>query len=480
MAALSAILVAVSVAYVGPSHADDTYIYMRYVGNLLGGNGLSFNPGEQSQGMTSVAWALMMITPAALFGNTLAVWKAASWFCYGLLCWAVSHAILSRARQLLPACLIVVAILVEPHLLRWSGSGMENALAGLAIVALIVAWRAVLRDGASGAAMGPLLALAPLARPELALLAGLIVLEWASLARSRGQWAGLVRAIAVAAVLVTLTSGAMFAMTGYWLPQSAAAKAIASVQLAPTYALERTSEILVTGAGVFVLAGLWLLRSPQARPMVRPGLLFMALVWFYLAWQNHLVTTRYSVSLNFPLMVCVGLAVIDLGRARLAVVLPAFAVQTAVAIGVLAYTFPGTRTAEGEDIRRFAGQIRALTEPGARIALSEIGAFGFFADRYIIDTIGLVDPATVDWLKVHGPPRNDEQMEQLLEHRHATHFIDTSTASIASGWVEGKKFKFVPLADGIVYRNNAVGWGGGLWRFYRLDPLPGTAVAGTE
>lgn len=465
--AVSAVLLASSIAYVGPSHADDTFIYMRYVDNLLRGDGLSFNPHEKSHGMTSVAWTLLMVVPSALFGNTLAVWKGVSWICYGVLCVWTCWSILGRARHLAPAVLIALAILVEPHLFRWSGSGMENALAGISILAVLLTWRSVFLERGSGAAMGPLLGVLPFVRPELALLGALLTLEWGILARARGEWAGLIRAMAVAAVLAALIAGAMFLATGYWVPQTAAAKAIASVQnQTPWYALERTALIVVTGAGVLVPAGLWLLGFPRVRPLVRPALLFMVLVSSYLAWQNHLVSTRYSVSLNFPLMVAAGLALLEVGRARMAVVLPAFAVQLAMAIGVLTYTFPGTRTAEGDDIRAFAEQVKTVTDASARIAISEVGAFGFFADRYLIDLYGLIDPRTVDWLRVHGRVSELTALEGLLEYRQATHFVD---ASANAAPIQGTRLKFVPLTEGVIRRNNAVAWNGGLWRLYRIE-----------
>jgi arabinofuranosyltransferase len=475
--AISAVLVAASIVYVGPSHADDTFIYMRYVDNFLRGNGLSFNPREPSHGMTSVVLTLLMIPPSALFGNTLAVWKGVSWFCYGVLCLWASWSILSRARHLVPAVLLVVAVLVEAHLFRWSGSGMDNALAALAILAILLAWRAVLLERGGGAAMGPLLGVLPFVRPELALLGGLLVLEWTSLARARSEWRGFIRAIAVAAAVAVVMAGAMFLTTGFLLPQTAEAKAIAWVQgSTPWYALERTTLLLATGAGVFVPAALGLLRFPQVRPLIRPALVFMAAVSLYLAWRNHLVTTRYSVSLNFPVMVCVGVALVDLGRARLAVVLPAFVAQAAIVIAVLIYAFPGTRTSEGEDIRRFAEQVKAVTDQGARIAISEVGAFGFFADRYVIDTSGLIDPQTVAWLRVHGQVTNFTQMEQLLEFRGATHFVDAAASSMP---IVGNKLRLVPLIEGPVRRNNVTAWNGVVWRLYRIEaPEPWLPLRG--
>lgn len=56
--------------------------------------------------------------------------------------------------------------------------------------------------------------------------------------------------------------------------------------------------------------------------------------------------------------------------------------------------FPFTHHSEEPDIRRFASTVKAVPPADARIVLSEIGAFGFHVDRYVIDTLGLVDRET--------------------------------------------------------------------------------------
>ena len=43
---------------------DDTFIYYRYVNNVLAGNGPVFNPGEYTEGYTSPLW-LIVLTIAA-------------------------------------------------------------------------------------------------------------------------------------------------------------------------------------------------------------------------------------------------------------------------------------------------------------------------------------------------------------------------------------------------------------------------------
>jgi len=56
---LSLFAILVSYFYCGPSHGDDTFIYMEYVDNALSGNGFVFNEGEKSYGVTSPLWTFL-------------------------------------------------------------------------------------------------------------------------------------------------------------------------------------------------------------------------------------------------------------------------------------------------------------------------------------------------------------------------------------------------------------------------------------
>ena len=64
--------------YGGSAAGDDTFIYLRYVGNALAGDGYTFNVGERSFGVTSPLWTWSMTLVAAAFGNALEVYRLAS------------------------------------------------------------------------------------------------------------------------------------------------------------------------------------------------------------------------------------------------------------------------------------------------------------------------------------------------------------------------------------------------------------------
>src|SRR6185295_11499953 len=111
---------AISLAYVGPSHGDDVFIYMRYAANLLQDGTIQYNLGEKSDGITSGAYFLIMSGIALLFGNVLVVWKMASACFYaaaiGIFFWATSK----NQKRLEVSALLASTLALEPHLLRWS------------------------------------------------------------------------------------------------------------------------------------------------------------------------------------------------------------------------------------------------------------------------------------------------------------------------------------------------------------------------
>jgi arabinofuranosyltransferase len=462
----AALLCVASVLFVGPSHADDTFIYMRYIDNLLKGNGLTFNPGEPSHGLTSMAWPLVMVGPAVVLGNTIAVWKAVSWACYFMLSFAVLVLALRQKDHGPWTALIAVAVLTEPHFFRWSGSGMDNALVGLMVLALLAAWRSILEGRGHAAWTGALLAISPFVRPELAVLAALVAIEWAVQARRRGEWTVWVRTMIGAGLVAVLAASVAAWATGFWLPQTAKAKALTYFSDTEGYAFRQAAGIVLSGCAAFLVVAAWLARMPRARPLVRPVLVFMLVLWGYYAWQNHLVSSRYSSLLNLPIMFAVLLS-LEFAVVSTRTVAIAAGVQILVAVTVLTYTFAGTRTNEGQAIAQFAERVRRVTSADARIALSEVGAFGFYSDRYTIDLVGLTDPETVEWLSRNGRVRTPEQLERLLVARRATHYVDAFAGPVL---MTGRSLTFTPLTEAPVMRNNSTTWDAGLWRLYKIEP----------
>jgi hypothetical protein len=456
-------LVLGAVVYGGVSNADDTFIYMRYVDNALSGHGYVFNVGERSYGFTSAVWTLLMTPVAAVFGNSIETWKIASWCCYALLVGAVLVlAARSEGRYAVP---LAAAVVLEPHLVRWSGTGMENALAAIAVLGVLLAWQQLLKRDRGHLWFGAMAGTLPLVRPELALLGGILMLEWLIRSHRERRYAPFISGAAVAVVVGLIGAAIMYQLTGFVVPQTGMAKALAAEQTRSFYAVRQASMIVASGGVAFFVAAFLLLRDPDARKLVRGPLLFVGVSLLYLGWQNHLVSSRYSVSIVGPVMIAVFLAMRDARYQRLRLMLAG--TQLAGAAVVLVILFPQTRTDEGLAIRQFELLTRPYLAPGARVAMTEVGAFAFYSRAPVIDLVGLTDPETVKWLKVNGKAHTLPALEALLDSRGATHWVD----GFASFVPAGTRFEFVSLVEAPVSRNNRSAVRS-TWRLYRLVPRP--------
>jgi hypothetical protein len=105
---------------------DDAYIFLRYANNILRGMGPVYNPGEYTEGVTSVSWTYL--TAMGLFAGfnpeiLLKVVGALS----GVLCLPVFYS-LCRSMYNSDRISSVLTLLYafNPTILLWSGSGLET------------------------------------------------------------------------------------------------------------------------------------------------------------------------------------------------------------------------------------------------------------------------------------------------------------------------------------------------------------------
>lgn len=475
-AGLAAAAMAISLFYVGPSHGDDTFIYMRYADHLLRHGVAQYNLGERSGGITSQVHFWLMTAVSGIFGTRIEVWKLATTIVYAA---AIVLAFLAFKRTGAKAAtaMICAALLgLEPHLLRWSGTGMENSLVACTLCALLLLHTAKPVGRAQNILFGLLLGLAGGVRPELFLFSGAYVgiSLWTRRTGAKGMALG-----AVAGVLLVL--GVTYILTGFALPQTSAAKAIFLAQPMRLSTLLPIPLIIASGSSVSLLV--------VARRIGKGGefahwaiavLAYVSFVIVYLCVTHTLISTRYATSLSLPLLLSALYAVCLSGRAgegRLSAAAKVFlALQLCAGLVTLWYFFPFTRASEETDIAKFSAAANRLTTGSDRIALTEIGIFGFYSDRYVIDLVGLTDPKTVAWGRVHGRPQDIAALEQLLKFRKATYYVCTFCE--AEGDITGERTLFEPVYAQKVLRGNGSRGRGierALWVLYRVKYRPGAA-----
>jgi hypothetical protein len=463
--------------YGGLSVGDDTFIYMRYVANALDGFGFTYNPGEISFGVTSPAWTLLMTGIATVAGNNLQTWRGASSLLLGLSALVLFFHCSARVRPPLAALLAITAVL-EPHTFRWSSSGMENSLCvlGLTVTALMFVRfgdRPTSENWPNSAALGMLTGLMPILRPELAVFStGIVICLLTNHAQVASRRIFFGTAIAAVGCSIILT----YTLFGSFLPQTAVAKAIALHQVDLRYGLSQAIKIIVSGSvGVLLLVAIGRTFNKYLaywRVVTCVGVIAFAL---YLGLRNHLVSTRYASTLAFP---CVLLGVLLLADAaangtlrRWQLILVGLHLSLSGAL--LAYTFPATRTAEHVAIASLAESLRPSADAGAcRVALTEVGAFGFYSGCYVIDLVGLTDKQTLRWMLENREQATGARIADILRQRAATHFVH-SFLRTGDPTVLIQGFHLELLNEMPVVRNNMSRGTptADLWRLYAVSPV---------
>lgn len=167
----------------GERMVDDAYITFRYARNLIEGHGFVYNPGERVLGTTTPLYTLLMAGLALATGSrdfpalALAVNALAGAASVGLL-YGLGKRV---AEHWIPAAAAALLWAVAPYSITFAIGGMETDLT----IALLLAVSYAHVAGRTRA-MAIFSALALLARPDTAILLGLLWLDLV-LARSFGS-----------------------------------------------------------------------------------------------------------------------------------------------------------------------------------------------------------------------------------------------------------------------------------------------------
>ena len=434
---------------------DDSWIHLQFARNLAEGNGFAFNPGETTAGSTAPLWTL------ALAGLTLLPWEilGAVKVLGILLHWASSLFAVRLARnhglEAPWALLVGLAVATTPRLVWGALSGMEIPLYLLLSTAGL--WLHVERLGRSPSHLGTmLLALAVLARPECLILFPLCLVDrWrfdrAQTHRRLHLRHGLLYAAIIAPAIVfnLLASGnplpnTYYAKVGsYGLLQAMAALDVTQMGKAlVVYPLIQAGELgrFAVENSLFVsmasLLGLLELRRrnradngtsswiiplvlvafPLVRGAVAPfkGPLFQH--GRYAAFLVPLITVAGVLGLRALFEVLArGRPTRQVRRLRqwgIPVVAGLLAAELAVANIKYARIYALNVANINATHVKMGRWLARNTPPWAVVATHDIGAVGFFSNRYLYDTTGLVTPTVLKYLPRRGSA--DEGVARFL------------------------------------------------------------------
>jgi len=414
------------------SVTDDTYIHLVFAKHFRDGLGLVFNPGQPVFGTTSPLWSLglgflgrtgvdllwLARTLSMLFGAASIV--AFAMFLRRFLESWVSEQGYGASRGELAWALGTIAFAGDVWLVRWSATGMETACATFLVTAGFAAYVMIRPWGNRVLLPAAWWSLAALARPEASVLLVLLVLR-VLMSASPGR----VKLVRLGWVLLpmVLIHGVWLAyalsLYGTAVPATLAAKAAGG--LGPRVFLDlilRQGKAIIAGRGIELLVLVAFAPALVTRFWVRRADHFVPLGWLLglpllYALRGVPAISRYLVPL-LPLIVAYAwgtLAWLAAGSRRR----PALAVAGLCVAGVLSlanslYTY--TRfvvpqaDAFSQDVDGTLGALgrwcREHTPKGTEIAMPDIGAFAYFADRPVVDLAGLVTPQITPLLQRYG------------------------------------------------------------------------------
>lgn len=398
---------------------DDAFITFRYAHNLTHGQGLVFNPGERVEGYSNFSWVMMSAAALRAGLDPVEVSKIVG-LVAGALCILVSWRL---ALRLVPD--MGMTSLLAPFYLAISPVLVQHAVAGLetSVYALFLALAVLLATGTASLprrlGLGAVLLMLSVTRPEAPLLVLLLlVLRWALAGSIAAQAEGaeratLRRAVAWDAGVLAVLFGAYYAWrTAYFgapLPNTFYAKVqggFAGIIDGAQYTLDFLRD---SGGPLFI--GLALL--PLIVGRTRTGYwMALGIVVAYMGfvvisggdWMYHyrfyahvlpvlaaLLAAGLEVLLVMPRPGTLRAAALyaSLAIVLLATHLAVFNTELRIARMVLPAVQSHNYLSQNyEELGRW---FKDSTPPDASIAISDVGAVGYFSERHVLDMFGLID-----------------------------------------------------------------------------------------
>lgn len=394
---------------------DDAFITYRYAHHLAGGSGLVFNLGERIEGYSNLSWVLLAALAERLGADPIRISKLVgliSGVVALLLSWRLAQQMWPRAR--FEPLLAPYILAISPILVQHSVAGLETSFfaAVLAGAVLLAGRREPSRSLPQAAAFLGLLLLLALTRPEGAAIAFLL-LVFRGFWVSRHQPAALKTTWGVGIFFVLLCLAYAIWRWTYFhalLPNTFYAKTMGGLH-GVIDGVQYSLDFMRDSGGVFFTA-------LALVPMLFGGASFLS--WLTLGvlgvytlfivfaggdWMYHYRFFAHVLPL-WSALIAVGLgrllAWVQPGTWRAAVTNACVAVvllATLVGIGntelrVARAVLPALAAHNylSQNYEELGLWFAENTPPEASIAISDVGAVGYYSGREIIDMFGLIDP----------------------------------------------------------------------------------------
>lgn len=392
---------------------DDTFIFARFVSNMLQGHGMSFNVGEPTYGFTSVLWVVALYATGLAGGDLLLNAKALS-FAFALLSIVVFHFLARKfLRSPVHAYAAIAAWAVNPIFVNMAFSGMESTLGTFLLTGgLLLHFNE--RAGRQVYLWTPaVFALAYLTRPEFLLLFPLWLADiWFGSDRQL-RLKRLVYGVMIYAVPISVWFGIAFINFDTIIPNPVVIKAMQSrVDYESIYVLKRfflmLGSIHAVDFAIIFLAALALFTRRRGHGERFPGLPGWpeAFLWFWVAGvlasylvQNVAVSPRYFLIVSpvltllaFRLLVLLEESKTSRKGSWAGYALILFVLQSFFATAFIYYPHTNTYNQKDMLLKEAALWLRQNTPEGTAVASVDIGILGYYSNRRVVDQTGLINP----------------------------------------------------------------------------------------
>ncbi len=371
---------------------DAGYVVLRVADNVRAGQGVVVNPGERRDLVDSPLWLGFLVLVGG--GEHAPLVAQATGLLLGSA--VLLLALLSPRLAVAGACASLFVALDGAFVTR-ATSGTSLTLAALYLLVLAAAYRHPRSGHAMPLDLAVVVALGPLVRPELALVALPAVLVWAGSERREEAWLPML-ALCGSTALTLLTHRLLFGdVPAYWQPWPPSAVGVAAGMHA-LGAFVGHRPVLWMG----VLASLWCwvrgIRQPVRQSGLVAGLAGYALFTGLPAAGGDV--ERGLVAL-LPLA-CV-LAVESIWRAtrmRLGLVVTLLLV---VATPSLTWRARSTHPETHAAYARVGQWLRTHALPGTVVGAREVGALAYYSGLRVEDVLGQVSPRVALARRVEAP-----------------------------------------------------------------------------
>lgn len=395
---------------------DDTFITLRYAGNLAQGNGVVFNPGDYTEGYSSTVWVFVLAGIARLGFDTLAAAKVLGLLASLSLC-LLMYFVLHRMSVDPPIRFLTVLVLATiPGLHIHGVSGMETLPFALSIAVLIALPLLTSSPHLRNLLLPPLLLLIAAFRPEGVLLFAAASAVWII----RAQRSRLRILVILAWVALILLFVLRYWYYGSLLPNTWMAKPSPLLHHLTRDPFSAGSMTTLIGAfghvflafpgglvGAVFLLPLMILPVLRRQDLVRCSAIAAALtggLFVTYAAEDWMPGYRFALPYQFPLLLLAAIGVQSVlhgtkpgtGRQRRGIVIAVAAMLFVYNTGMTAYWFHryrNTTVNPALDAAQYAPigtWLKRHSSPGDRILAYEVGAVSYYSERSVVDYEGLV------------------------------------------------------------------------------------------